>query len=130
MAKVAETPQVQGVQAPQPVKPLATGCEKWRPLVEKYGWDIRTAMAVMQAESRCDINAVGDTWEIGGITAPSCGLFQVRTLKGRPSCEELKDPGTNVEWAYRLYVASKDRGNDPWYPWSVYNNGAYQKYLN
>lgn len=91
-------------------------------------------MAVMEAEStfkgiKCNPDAVGDTWEIAGLTAPSCGLMQIRTLEGRPNCEQLKDPATNVEWAYRLYVASEKRGNGGWYPWTMYNNGTYQKYL-
>jgi hypothetical protein len=105
------------------------GCDRWRALVNQYDWDVNIAMAVMEAESTCNIGATGDTWEIGGLTAPSCGLFQVRTLVGRPTCEELKVPETNVEWAYRIYTASVERGNNGWYPWSVYNNGKYLKYL-
>lgn len=81
-------------------------------------------MAVLQAESHCRTDAVGDTWVIGGLYAPSCGLFQVRTLEGRPSCDELKDPATNIAWAWKLY--NSPRG---WTHWSVYNNGAYKKYL-
>jgi hypothetical protein len=81
------------------------------------------ARAIMHAESRCNTNAVGDTWVIGGIYAPSCGLFQVRTLPDRPSCDELKNPELNVAWAYRLYTA---RG---FQPWSVFNSGAYRKYM-
>jgi len=91
--------------------------------VNKYEWDKSVARAIMHAESRCNTNAVGDTWVIGGIYAPSCGLFQVRTLPDRPSCEELKNPELNVAWAYRLYTA---RG---FQPWSVFNSGAYRKYM-
>jgi len=91
--------------------------------INKYEWDKSVARAIMHAESNCNTNAVGDNRVIGGIYAPSCGLFQVRTLAGRPSCEELKNPETNVAWAYRLYSANGFQ------PWSVYNNGAYLKYL-
>lgn len=124
--------QVKSVRTQQPHEPEALGCDKWRPLIEKYGWDKRIAMAVMEAESTetiggikvpCSQSAVGDKEPIAGLLAESCGLFQIRTLAGRPSCEELKNPETNVEWAYKLYIG------DGWHPWSMYNNGTYQQYL-
>lgn len=99
--------------------PQLTGCALYESYVNKYEWDKSVARAIMHAESSCNTNAVGDTWVIGGIYAPSCGLFQVRTLPDRPSCEELKNPETNVAWAYRLYTAHGFQ------PWSVYNSGAY-----
>jgi hypothetical protein len=81
-------------------------------------------MAVMQAESGCNPTSVGDTRPINGLLAPSCGLFQIRTLKGRPSCEALKDPATNIEWAYKI----SNNGTN-WKPWSVFTNQKYIKYL-
>lgn len=60
-------------------------------------------MYAMQKESTCNPYAVGDAYTIGGIYAPSCGLLQVRTLAGRPDCESLKDPATNIEWGYRIW---------------------------
>jgi len=81
-------------------------------------------MAVMQAESTCNSNAVGDNYVIAGLHAASCGLFQIRTLKGRPSCEELKDPSTNIDWAYKVSTNGTN-----WNPWSVFNNGKYLKYM-
>jgi hypothetical protein len=109
-------------QTPVP-QPVAQGCESYRAIVSQYNWDANVAMAVMQAESSCNHVAVGDNWAINGLHAPSCGLFQIRTLPNRPGCEQLKDPNTNVAWAYKLYLA---RG---WQPWSVYNNGKYLRYL-
>lgn len=97
--------------------------------MQKYDWDVRIAMAVMQAESSCIADRVGDDYPINGLHRASCGLFQVRTLDGRPTCEQLKDPATNVEWAYRIHQASKARDNDPFYPWSVYNSGKYKQFL-
>ena len=79
------------------------GCETFRAIVSEFDWDVRTMMAIMQAESGCTPRAVGDNYPIAGVLAPSCGLYQIRTLAGRPSCEELKDPRTNVEWAYKIY---------------------------
>lgn len=109
--------------AEKPSAPVKTGCDAYTELIHQYGWEKNIAIAVMKAESGCNTHAVGDNYPIGGLLAPSCGLFQVRTLAGRPTCEELKDPATNVAWAYRLYTA---RG---FQPWSVYNSGAYQKYM-
>lgn len=106
-----------------PVQPTLTGCALYESYINKYEWDKSVARAIMHAESNCNTNAVGDNRVIGGIYAPSCGLMQIRTLAGRPSCEELKNPETNVAWAYRLYSANGFQ------PWSVYNNGAYLKYM-
>jgi len=116
------------VEAPKP-QPVVTrsapvGCEPYRSLVSQYNWNVQIAMAVMQAESGCNPASVGDTRPINGLLAPSCGLFQIRTLKGRPSCEALKDPATNVEWAYKVYT-----GRGSFKPWSVFTNGKYLKYL-
>jgi hypothetical protein len=105
------------------------GCEKWRHLVQKYKWEKNIAMAVMQAESGCIENRIGDDYPINGLHRASCGLFQVRTLDGRPTCKQLQSASTNVEWAYKIYTAAKNRGQNPWTPWSVYNNGQYRKFL-
>lgn len=80
-----------------------TGCENYRQLISQYDWNQETALQIANAESGCNPQAVGDQFEIAGIYAPSCGLFQVRTLSSRPSCEALKDPATNIAWAYRIY---------------------------
>lgn len=76
------------------------------------------------AESNGRHDAVGDNYPIAGLHAASCGLWQIRTLAGRPSCEQLKDPQTNLEWAWKI----SSQGTD-WTPWSVYTNGKYLKYL-
>lgn len=80
-------------------------------------------MAVMEAESHCRSDDVGDQRVIAGVYAPSCGLMQVRTLPGRPNCEQLKDPETNIATAYGLYA------KHGFQPWTMYNNGEYLKYL-
>lgn len=79
------------------------GCENYRHLISQYDWNIDTALQIAHAESGCNPSAVGDNFVIAGIYAPSCGLFQVRTLSSRPPCDALKDPATNIEWAYRIY---------------------------
>lgn len=80
-------------------------------------------MAIMEAETHCRADAVGDNFVIAGLYAPSCGLFQIRTLAGRPDCETLKNPETNVEWAYKIYTGQGLKA------WSVYTNGKYAGYL-
>jgi len=95
--------------------PVSTpvGCEHYRSLVAQYSWNVDTMMYAMQHESGCNPNAVGDNYVIGGIYAPSCGLLQVRTLAGRPSCEALKDPATNIATAYGIWQGQGYRA------WSV-----------
>jgi hypothetical protein len=92
------TPQVEVATISHPI-----GCENYRHLISQYDWNHEVALQIANAESGCNPQAVGDQFEIAGIYAPSCGLFQVRTLSSRPPCEELKDPATNIAWAYRIY---------------------------
>jgi hypothetical protein len=107
--KTAEVKEVvQKVSKPQPApKPKPShqiGCENYRSLVTQYfGSKADTFLRIAHAESGCNPVAVGDRYPINGLYAPSCGLFQIRTLSGRPSCEALKDPTTNVQWAKRIY---------------------------
>lgn len=79
-------------------------CESYRSLLSQYGWNVDTMMYAMQKESGCNPNAVGDNRVIGGVYAPSCGLLQVRTLPGRPSCTELQNPATNIATAYKIWL--------------------------
>lgn len=115
----AVTPVVKVVQ---PTKTHPIGCENYRELVSLYTWNVDVALKVMRAESGCNPNAIGDNRVIGGIYAPSCGLFQIRTLKGRPTCEQLQNPTTNIDWAWKLYQSSG------WQPWSVCKNGKVACY--
>ncbi|MFE7720117.1 hypothetical protein ACFU44_13870 [Nocardia rhizosphaerihabitans] len=84
-------------------------------------------LAIMQAESSCNPDAIGDatlTFQGEGRTeGMSCGLLQIRVLRGRPSCDVLRDVTTNVDWAYRIY---KSQGYQAWSTWS---NGKYKEYL-
>lgn len=93
-------------------------------IVKNYQWDTRIAYAVCMAESRGNSQAVGDNYVIAGLYAPSCGLMQIRTLAGRPSCDELLNPETNMEWAWKI----SNNGTN-WKPWSAFTNGSYERYL-
>lgn len=90
-------------------KPSGSNCEEYRYIFEKYNWPVEIALAVCREESRGYTGAVGDSH----IPPVSCGLMQIRTLAGRPSCEELKDPETNIKVAYDLWRAYG------FIPWSV-----------
>lgn len=107
---------------PEPVATHPIGCEHYRHLVQQYDWNVEVAIRIMQAESSCNPYSVGDNYPINGLHAPSCGLFQIRTLPGRPTCEELKNPEVNIAWANRLYQANG------YSPWSVCNNGIARCY--
>lgn len=94
------------------------GCERYRPLVEKYDWDVRIAMAIMQAESSCNPNAAN--WNDNhGVCKGSFGLFQISCHGGA-----IYDPAANVQVAWQKYQA---RG---WQPWGAFTNGSYLKFLN
>lgn len=51
-------------------------------------WESICRIQALESGGRRD--AVGDRYTINGVYAPSCGPMQIRTLPGRPSCEELK----------------------------------------
>lgn len=129
-----DAPKIQAAtyESPPPPKYTRTGgCEQYRQIMNKYDWDVRVMMAVMEAESynapakiSCDSQVEGDTWPIAGVLAHSCGLLQVRTIaEWRGTCEQLKDPEFNIDIAYKIY---KGQGLTAW---SVYSNGKYLKYL-
>lgn len=100
------------------------GCDIVRHYANQYNWDVNIVVAIAKSESNCDTTAVGDDYVIAGLYAPSCGLMQIRTLAGRPSCEELKDPATNIEWAWKI-----SNGGTNFTPWSVYTSGKYLNYI-
>ncbi len=101
------------VPAPEPLR----GCEAYRGLINQYAWDIRVAMAVMQAESGCNPNAAN--WSDNHLVCKgSFGLMQISCHSG-----QVFDPGENIKIAWSKY---QNRG---WQPWGAYTSGAYLKYL-
>jgi len=100
----------------------------FRPLIKKYAWDERTAMAVMEAESTykgisCNPNAANRTdvhrdSQGNIICIGSFGLMQISCHSG-----EIYNPEENIAIAWSKYQA---RG---WQPWGAYTSGFYQKYL-
>lgn len=109
-------------QAPQPPKaPVVTSagnCEAYRGLVSQYAWDVRVAMAVMQAESGCRPDAVSSTCD-RGLMQINC----VHSAKVGGNLALLNDPATNIRVAFQVYSGAG------WRAWTVYKTGAYLKYL-
>jgi Lysozyme like domain len=84
--------------------------------------DSDTAAAIALAESSGNPNAVGD---LDITPGGSIGLWQIN-LKAHPeyTADSLKDPATNAAAAYAVY--SNANG---FTPWSTFNGGQYQAYL-
>lgn len=107
-------------------RPPSTGavgnCEQYRSKIAQYPWDVRTAMAIMEAESTCRY------WALGHNTNGTSdgGLFQINSshCPHLINCDERVDPDKNIAVAYKLYA-----GRGGWGDWSVYNSGKYRQYL-
>ena len=112
------------------VPPMITfnNCDNVISEIEKYDWDKETAIAVMKAESKCDINSKGDTdlvfSENNREYGYSVGAFQVRILPDREECDTFEIE-TNVKCAYGIYK----NNNNSWEAWSMYKNNEYKKSL-
>lgn len=117
--------------SPEPSQPVQKTVSADVPVEERirqaFGQDGDVAVAVARAESSLEPDRVGDkhlTFEKDGATmGMSCGLFQIRVLPGRPTCEELLDIDFNIQYARELYEKSG------WYPWSVFKSGRYLSFL-
>jgi hypothetical protein len=102
----------------KPAVPSETGCETYRPLLEKYNWDVHIALAVMQAESGCNPTSLSQTSDRG--------LMQINAVHAdmvNGNLNALFDPATNIQVAHRVYLSQG------WKGWSAYNNGSYLKFL-
>lgn len=98
------------------------GCEAYKHLIAQYDWDLQVATAVMRAESGCNPTATNKANRNGSVDR---GLFQVNSVHKAKvgNLDDLYDPATNIRIAYRVYLGSG------WKAWSVYNSGAYKRFL-
>lgn len=105
---------------PSPIVAVASNnnCEQYRTLIEQYDWDSRLMMAIMQAESGCNPQAVNGSDNHGSCTG-SFGLFQIGCIHAGKKLE----PASNIAIAYRIY---KSQGLGAW---GAYTNNSYLKYL-
>jgi len=91
-----------------------------------------TAVRIAKAESLLNPEAIGDKHLIfqkdGKDYGMSCGLFQIRVLQGRPSCEWLLNPDNNIKYAKEIYDFYERNYGDGWLAWSTYKNGRYNDF--
>lgn len=97
-------------------------CEGFRPLVAKYDWDVKVAMAVMKAESGCRTSALGHN--TNGTN--DAGLFQVNSI--HDTTDRRYQPEYNVALAYKIYAARSKWDSSGWKAWSVCLNGKVKCY--
>ena len=75
--------------------------------IQKYDWHQGIATAVATAESGLRPDALNDNPNTGDY---SVGCFQINiygaNARTRPSEAALKDPATNVAWAWKLYTGN------------------------
>lgn len=94
-------------EAPTAVLPEVEPCDIYKHIVKSYDWNDDIAISIMMAESNCKPNALNNNPSTGDY---SVGLFQINlygaNAKYRPSEEALKDPATNIAYAYKLYKSS------------------------
>lgn len=91
------------------------------------GDDLQTAVAIALAESQGNPNAYNPETAAGTPQGKgSYGLWQIY-LKAHPEFagQNLYDPQTNANAAYRVYVAA----GYSFSPWSTFGSGAYQAFL-
>lgn len=99
-----------------------------------FGNDAPIAAAIAMAESGGDTTAYnkepqdvpgryGRDNEDDGLG--SYGLWQIyRAAHPEASCADLTDPSVNAYFAFQVYSAARG-----FHPWSTFNSGAYQNYL-
>jgi hypothetical protein len=94
------------------------------------GWsgaDLAIAIAVAQAESDGNPQAVGDI-SLAPLRGPSKGLWQVNigsNANPQYANDNLFDPQTNANDAYEIYL----NAGSSFSPWSTFTGGQYQTYL-
>jgi len=80
------------------------GCEHYRPMLQKYDWNVDTMLRIMQAESGCNPtnHNINDNH---GSCLGSYGLLQIGCVHGYDP-KYLEDPKNNIAVAYKVYKSS------------------------
>ena len=90
------------------------------------GSDVVTATAIAFAESGGNPSAVGDQ-SLAPTNGPAIGLWQINSAKHTTyTQQQLMDPQTNANQAFEIFSAA----GASFAPWTTYNTGAYQSFLN
>ena len=115
------------------VAKIHPNCAKYVPIVQKYDWDAKLAVAIMVAENNsCQADnenrsKLEDHRKWCGRYG-SFGLWQLATCWSEEfgvSEKDMLNPETNIELAYKIYK----RNGGSFHLWSAYKNGSYQKWL-
>lgn len=116
-AAVIQPPKPVAVERPpepqvrvEPV--ISKACDRYRDYFAEYNWNARLMMAICQAESGGDSNAVSPL-NYDGLR--DYGLMQIHG-------EAIFDPAANIARAYQKYASQGLRA------WSTYTNGKYLAY--
>lgn len=93
---------------PAPEITPATGCERYRDIIDNYSWPVDVAIAVCNAESSGNANTsnLNDYHSFANCRG-SFGLFQINCSHGK-----VHDPVENIRIAFEMYQARK------WQPWA------------
>lgn len=100
---------------PTTVVTASFSCQNYSNLFDQYNWNAATAMAICQAESQGNPNAISNG-NINYDGIPDYGLMQLHGL-------DILDPAANINAAYAKYLSQG------WSAWSTYNSGKYAQYL-
>ena len=122
--ELLKQPQFVHAQEPQ-ATPVPESSSIKSLICEVFGNRCRVAVQISCAESGLREDAIGDhtlDYKVNGkVFGASYGLFQIRSLPGRPAVKDLLTARKNIEYAYKI-----SKGGTDWTAWSVYNNGAYK----
>lgn len=98
------------------VKLASFSCENYSGYFNQYSWNPNVAMAICQAESDGDPDAISNS-DINPDGVSDFGLMQLHGI-------DILDPGQNIAYAY--YHKYLTQG---WGAWSTYTSGKYAQYL-
>lgn len=115
------------------VAKIHTNCAQYVPIVQKYDWDHKLAVAVMVGESNsCNPNAANRSSTENHTKwcgrYGSFGLWQLATCWAdyfQLAESDLFNPELNIELAYKIYK----RSGGSFSQWGAYSNGSYKKWL-
>jgi len=97
------------VSTPPQIVLASFTCDSYASYFEQYSWNVNTAIAICQAESSGNPNAISPTSDFG--------LMQLHDI-------DILNPAENIAYAY--YHKYLTQG---WQAWTTYNDGAYAAYL-
>jgi lysozyme-like protein len=86
--------------------------------------DISMAVAIAKAESKWNRLAVNDKNRDGST---DYGLMQINSIHASLlSTGDWRNPLSNMQMAFQIFTEAGSK----WTPWSTFNNGTYEPYLN